>query len=355
MAPQSPPPFPAPLGVDFTAGARPDAALTGIEQADRLGIDRALFSETAHDPFQLLALASGRTTRIELATGVAIAFARTPMTLAHSAWDLQRYSGGRAVIGLGSQVKPHITRRYAMPWDRPAARMREFVSATRAVWHSWQTGQRLAFRGDFYTHTLMTPFFDPGPLDHGAPRLLIAGVGPLMSRVAGEVGDGLVCHPLNSPSYLAERLLPGVLEARADSEAAGAAWTAGRPFEVSVSVLTATGRTEEELAASVTAVRERIAFYASTPAYRAVLDHHGWGALHDELHTLSMRGRWQEMGRLVDDDVLHTFAAVGDPAEAGRRIADRYTGIVSRVSVSLPDDADPADAFDVLAAIRSAA
>ena len=345
---------PTPLRLDVTYGGRPEEAVAGVEEAERRGVDRALVSETAHDPFQQLAVAASRTSRIELGTGVAIAFSRTPMTLAHSAWDLQRSSGGRAVIGLGSQVGPHITRRYGMPWSSPAARMREFVTATRAIWRSWQTGDRLSFRGDFYTHTLMTPVFDPGPLPQGAPRVLVAAVGPLMAEVAGEVADGILCHPLNSAAYLADRLLPRVHRARGGTEAeAGASGLTPRPFEVAGSVLTATGRTEEELAASVAGIRERIAFYASTPSYRAVLEHHGWGDLHEELHRMSTRGRWQEMGPLVDDEVLDTFAVVGEPAEVARKIGERYRGVLTRASLSLAKDADPAVTYDVLEALRS--
>jgi probable F420-dependent oxidoreductase len=343
-----------PLRLDVTFGGRPEEAVAGIEEAERRGVDRALVSETAHDPFQQLAVAASRTPRIELGTGVAIAFSRTPMTLAHSAWDLQRGSGGRAVIGLGSQVAPHITRRYGMPWSSPAARMREFVGATRAIWQSWQTGDRLSFRGDFYTHTLMTPMFDPGPLPQGPPRVLVAAVGPLMAQVAGEVGDGVICHPLTSAAYLTDRLLPHVRRARDEAEAkADASGLTLRPFEVAGSVLTATGRTEEELAASVAGIRERIAFYASTPSYRPVLEHHGWGGLHEELHRLSVRGRWQEMGPLVDDEVLDAFAVVGEPAEVARTIGARYRAVLTRVSVSLPGDADPAVAFDVLEHLRA--
>ncbi|MFD0561738.1 TIGR03617 family F420-dependent LLM class oxidoreductase [Kitasatospora saccharophila] len=286
---------------------------------------------------------------MQLATGVAIAFARTPMTLAHSAWDLQRLSGGRAAIGLGSQVRPHITRRYGMPWSRPAARMREFAAATRAVWHSWQTGERLDFRGDFYTHTLMTPMFDPGPLSHGAPPLRLAAVGPRMTSVAGEIGDGLICHPFTTPRYLREVTLPTVRAARARVEAAGEPWTV-RPFEVSGTAMVVTGRTEEQLAANARTVRERIAFYGSTPAYRPVLEQHGWGALHEELHMLSQEGRWQEMGRRIDDEVLGAFAVVGEPEAAGRAVRERFAGLVDRITVSLPYDADDELALDVLGA-----
>lgn len=342
-----------PLKVDVSVGAgRPEDTADHAARAEERGADAVLVAETSHDPFMRLVPAALRTSRVQLGTGVAIAFARTPMTLAHSAYDLQRYSGGRAVIGLGSQIKPHITRRYGMPWSRPAARMREYVLAVREIWHSWQTGDKLDFRGDFYTHTLMTPMFTPEPLPHDAPPLWLAGVGPLMIRTAGEVADGLICHPLTSPAYLRDAVLPTVRAARVGAEADKAPWT-DRTFDVTASVMVVTGRTEEELAASATATRERIAFYASTPAYLPVLELHGWQARHEELNTLSKQGRWQEMGRLVDDDVLNTFAVVGEPAEAGRALRARYAGLLTRVTVSLVHEASDGLALDVLDGVRS--
>ncbi|MEV4335369.1 TIGR03617 family F420-dependent LLM class oxidoreductase [Streptomyces sp. NPDC049597] len=342
---------PSPLRLDVLAPGRPERVLAAAREAERRGLDRLVVAETAHNPFIQLARAAEHTTSIELATGVAIAFARTPMTLAYEAWGLHEASGGRAVIGLGSQVKPHIVRRFGMPWDRPAARMREYVQAVRAIWNSWQTGERLVFRGDFYTHTLMTPAFSPGPLPEGAPRILLAGVGPLMTATAGAVADGFISHPFTSVEYLTRQVLPGVRKARAEAEDGGAQWTA-RPFEAVGSVLTATGRTEEELHANHLAVRERVAFYASTPAYRPVMEAHGWTDLHEELHRLSVRGRWKEMGELIDDDVYRTFAVSGEPEEVAREIHRRYAGVVDRLCVSGPDDADPALTADVLTAVR---
>jgi len=340
------------LRLEAVGTGGPAAILAGAEAAERRGIERFSMSETAYNPFVQLARAADRTRRIELATGVAIAFARTPMALAYEAWGLHEASGGRAVVGLGSQVKPHIVRRFGMPWDRPAARMREYVAAVRAIWHSWQTGERLAFRGDFYAHTLMTPVFSPGPVPQGPPPILLAGVGPLMTRTAGAVADGFISHPFTTVEYLTGTVLPGVRAARAEAEAAGDPWTA-RPFEVVGSVLTATGRTEEELSAQRTAVRERIAFYASTPAYRGVLETHGWGALHDELHPLSVRGRWREMGELIDDEVFDAFAVAGEPAEVAREIHRRFAGVLTRLSVSGPEGADPELVLDVLGEIRA--
>jgi probable F420-dependent oxidoreductase len=233
-----------------------------------------------------------------------------------------------------------------MPWSQPAARMKEFASALRAIWHSWQTGERLRFRGDFYTRTLMAPMFDPGPLPSGPPRIWLAGVGPMMTAVAGEVADGLICHALTSADYLRRVTLPAVHKAR---EAAG---RAAQPFDVVCNALVATGRTEEEYAAALTATRERIAFYTSTPAYRAVLDLHGWGGLQEELHRLSVRGRWEEMGRLIDDDVLDAFALHGEPEAVGRAVRERFVGLCTRVTVSLSHDADDTLALDVLGGAR---
>ncbi|GAA1985269.1 TIGR03617 family F420-dependent LLM class oxidoreductase [Kitasatospora viridis] len=340
------------LRLDVTATGRPTGAPELAAAAEHRGLDRFSMSETTHDPFLQLVRVADRTERIELATGVAIAFARTPMALAYQAWGLHELSGGRAVLGLGSQVKPHVVRRFGMPWDRPAARMREYVAAVRAIWHSWQTGERLSFRGDFYTHTLMTPAFAPGPVPQGTPPILLAGVGPLMTEAAGAVADGLICHPFGSVAYLTERVLPRVRAARAGAEVAGAAWTR-RPFEVVGNVLTATGRTEEELAANRRGVAERIAFYASTPAYRAVLDAHGWGELHEQLHRMSVRGRWAEMGDLIDDQVFDAFAVAGEPAAVARELHRRYAGVVDRLSVTGPEAADPAPLLDVLAEVRA--
>ncbi|GHG28539.1 TIGR03617 family F420-dependent LLM class oxidoreductase [Streptomyces zaomyceticus] len=340
------------LRLDVSAPAHPGRILAAARDAESRGMDRLTVAETSHNPFLPLARAADQTSRIELATGVAIAFARTPMTLAYEAWGLHEASGGRAVIGLGSQVKPHIQRRFGMPWDRPAARMREYVHAVRAIWNSWQTGERLTFRGDFYTHTLMTPVFAPDPVPGGVPRILLAGVGPLMTATAGAVADGFLSHPFTSVEYLTRKVLPGVREARAKAEAADEAWTA-RPFEVVGNVLTATGRTEEELRANHVAVRERVAFYASTPAYRPVMETHGWSALHEELHRLSVRGRWTEMGELIDDEVYATFAVSGEPDAVARDIHRRYADVVDRLSVSGAPDADPALMTNVLTAIRA--
>ncbi|MFJ1757798.1 TIGR03617 family F420-dependent LLM class oxidoreductase [Kitasatospora sp. NPDC088134] len=338
------------MRIDLAAPPRPATAPGLAREAEERGADRFVLAETSHNPFLQLARAADRTARIELGTGVAVALARTPMALAYEAWGLHESSGGRAAIGLGTQIKPHVVRRYGMPWDRPAARMRDYVAAVRAIWHSWQSGERLAHRGEFYRHTLMTPVFAPDPLPSGPPPILLAGVGPLMTATAGAVADGFLAHPFGSPRHLAAYVLPTVRAARATAEAEQAPWTA-RPFEVVANVLVATGRDEQEYAANLRLVRERLAFYASTPAYRPVLETHGWAALQDELHPLSLRGRWQEMGALIDDTVLRTFAVAAEPAEAARELRARYGELADRLCIGGPDEADPAPLLDVVAAL----
>ncbi|SDH23032.1 probable F420-dependent oxidoreductase, MSMEG_2256 family [Lentzea fradiae] len=302
--------------VDYT----PADAATLAKSAEDRGYDGFWLAETKHDPFLALAGAAAATGRIELGTAIAVAFARNPMTVAVTANDLRLLTGGRFNLGLGSQVEAHITKRFAMPWSRPAARMREFVLAVRAIWHAWETGERLAFRGEFYTHTVMTPFFDPGPNPHGTAPIYLAGVGERMTEVAGEVADGFLCHNFTTERYLREVTLPALERGRAK---------AGKTlegFEISGPVFTATN--DEEIAD----VRRQIAFYGSTPAYRPVLDLHGWGELHEDLHRLSRRQRWAEMTELVSDEVLHEFCVVGTPETVTGGLMDRYGDVVTRIS-----------------------
>ena len=318
------------------------AAARAIEQRGRVG---GLFvAEARHDPFLSLTLAASATTRLQLGTSIAIAFARTPMSMAYSAYDLHRIAEGRTILGLGTQIEPHIKYRYGMPWSAPAARMTEYVAALRAIWHSWETGATLDFRGDFYTHTLMPPLFRPDPLGHPAPPIWLAGVGKKMISTAGAVADGLIGHPLISQSYLRDVVSPIVHAGRS------AAGRDGAPFTFATMAMVATGRTEESLREAVAGTRRQIGFYASTPAYRPVLDHHGWGDLHDEAHALSKQGRWSELGDLVDDDVLTTFAVVGDVEVVGRALRERFGGLAERVTLSIPYDADDQLGPDIAAA-----
>jgi probable F420-dependent oxidoreductase len=331
--------------VKVDVGLRSDLA-RAAEVAPALedaGWDGLWAAETAHDPFLPLAVAATRTSRVALGTSIAVAFARTPMVLAYPAWDLHRASGGRFHLGLGSQVRQHIERRFDMPWSRPAARMREYVLALRAIWASWQEGTPLSFEGEFYRHTLMPPAFSGGPLETPPPKVFLAAVGPVMSAVAGEVADGLLAHRFGTRRYVEETVLPaaerGLAAAGRDRTAFELKWT---PFVV-------TGRDTAGFADSDRRARERIAFYASTPAYKPVLDLHGWGELQRELQLMSRAGQWERMGELIDDEVLAEFAVVAEPGDLPAALAQRVRGLVDRVTVPV-DDLDA----ETTAAVRDA-
>jgi probable F420-dependent oxidoreductase len=301
---------------------------------ESLGYDGAFTFEGPHDPFLPLLLAAEHTERLELSTAIAVAFARSPMTLAQTAYDLQIVASGRFALGLGSQIKPHIEKRFSMPWSKPAERMREMVQAIRAIWSSWHEGTPLRFEGEFYRHTLMTPFFNPGPNPHGLPLLWLAGVGPAMTEVAGEVADGFMVHPFSTAQFLAEVTIPALERgfAKAARDRTG--------FEISFPLMVVIGDTDEELAAAGRDLRARLAFYGSTPAYRRVLELHGLGDLQPELNRLSKEGRWPEMSALIDDDVVDLFSVRGTPEQIGPRVIERYGGLVDRVSVNPPAGID---------------
>lgn len=295
--------------------------------AEDAGDDGWFTAETSQDPFITVAVAAQATERIAVGTGIAVAFARTPMDVAYSANDLQRLSGGRFVLGLGSQIRPHVTRRFSMPWSRPAARMREFVLALRAIWAAWDEGSDLDVRGEFYEHTLMPPFFSPGPNPHGPPPVLLAAVGPLMTAVAGEVADAVLAHAFTTGTYLREVTLPAL------AEGAARAGRARDDVGVAMGLFVVSGYDREERAASEAFVKGQLAFYASTPAYRPVLERHGWGELGEELTRRSKAGEWGRMPELIDDGMLDAFAVVGAPDELAGRILDRYGDVVDRVSL----------------------
>ena len=316
--------------VDGGMGFDPADAVGAAMRAEEDGFDGVWCPETAHDPFLALALAAERTERVQLGTGIAVAFARSPMTTAVVANDLQRMSQGRFLLGLGSQIKPHIEKRYSMPWSHPAARMREYVLALRAIWSAWQDGTRLAFRGEFYRHTLMTPMFSQAPHPYGPPPVLLAAVGPKMTEVAGEVADGLLVHGFTTERYLRQVTLPALRRGFA------AGGRSGEGFAVSYPGMVVTGGSEADMEQAARAVRAQLAFYGSTPAYKPVLDLHGWGELHGELNRLSKQGRWDEMGDLIDDEVLTTFAVVGSPEEVPALVHQRFGDLVTRFSFSTP-------------------
>ncbi len=322
--------------------------IAGAAQAqEKAGYDGAWVAETSRDPFLPLALAAEHTSTLEIGTSIAVAFARNPMTTAVSANDLQRYSQGRFILGLGSQIKPHITKRFSMEWSKPAARMREFVLAMRAIWDCWNLGTPLEFRGDFYTHTLMTPFFNPGPNQFGQPKVLLAGVGERMTEVAGEVCDGFFAHAFTTERYLKEVSLPALQRGMDKSSRTRA------DFQVSLPVFLVTGRNEEEFEKAAAGTRQQIAFYGSTPAYRPVLELHGWGDLQTELNTLSKRGAWEEMGRLLDEDILAAFAVVGEPKDIPAQIRERFEGVVDRVSFYLPYESDHGELTGLISELKA--
>jgi probable F420-dependent oxidoreductase len=324
-----------------------DAAGMAAAEAESWGYDGWWAVETQVDAFLSAAIAAERTDRVEIGTGIAVAFARNPMTVAVQANDLQALSGGRFVLGLGSQIKPHITRRYSMEWSHPAARMREFVLAIRAIWSAWETGEQLDFRGEFYTHTLMTPFFNPGPNPHGNPKIVLAGVGPLMTEAAGEVADGFLCHGFSTERYVREVTIPALQRGR---EKAG---RSADGFEISAPAFVVTGDTDAQIADGIAAVKQQIGFYGSTPAYRPVLELHGWQDLHDELNQLTKRGAWDQLADAIDDDVVSAFAVVGTAEEAIAELARRYGDLATRVTLRVPEGYDR-DRWDgLLSALRA--
>ena len=318
-------------------------------EAEEAGYSGAWTAETAHDPFLPLALAAEHTSTMEIGTSIAVAFARNPMLLANLGWDLQAFSKGRFILGLGSQIKPHIEKRFSMEWSHPAARMREMIMAIRAIWDTWENGTKLDFRGDFYKHTLMTPFFTPDRAElagFGTPKIYLAGVGEKMTEVCGEVCDGFICHGFTTEKYLREVTIPALERGRAK---------AGKTlegFDIVGPSFVVSGTNDEELAAAAAGTRQQIAFYGSTPAYKGVLDIHGWGGLQDELNTLSKQGKWVEMGNLITDDILNTFAVVGEPETIAPELHRRYGDVISRISFYAPYKADPARWKPVIEAIK---
>jgi probable F420-dependent oxidoreductase len=335
------------MKVDGGLGFGPGGVSGAARAAEEAGYDGLWTAETSHDPFLPLLDASRETARVELGTGIAVAFARSPMTTAVTANDLQTASNGRFILGLGSQIKPHITKRFSMPWSSPAARMREYIMAMRAVWDCWNNGTKLDFQGDFYTHTLMTPFFDPGPNEFGAPKVFLAGVGPRMTEVAGETCDGFLCHGFTTEQYLREVTLPALETGLAKSGRTFA------DFEISGPAFVATGADDESMEKSIAGVKGQISFYGSTPAYRPVLELGGWGGLQDELNVLSKQGRWKEMGELVPDDLLHAMAVVAEPADVAPELQRRFGDVVDRISFYAPYETDGDTWLPVIAALRA--
>lgn len=334
------------MKVDAGIGHQLDRIPDAVRAAEAAGYDGVRAAEMNHDPFFPLLLAAEHSERLDISTSIAVAFARSPMILANIGHDLNAYSRGRFTLGLGSQIKPHITKRFSMPWGAPAPQMRELVLAMRAIWANWYDEAPLQFVGKYYQHTLMTPAFTPENRDYGPPRVILAAVGPQMTEVAGEVADGMIIHPFSTLPYIESVTLPAIERGLA---------RAGRrreDFEISYSNFVVTGRDEAEFEASRKAARERIAFYGSTPAYQGVLESIGVGALQGELNTMSKQGRWKEMGTLITDDTLDAFAVVGEPGEIAPEMLRRYGSFTDRTSASFPvsDDAQRGSIIEALRA-----
>ncbi len=321
------------MKVDYTfPPSWPQAAPPAATWARERGFDGFLTADTSHDPFLPIAAAAAAVTDMDYLTGIAVAFARSPMVTAMTAWDLSVQTGGRFLLGLGTQIKAHITRRFSMEWSSPGPRMREYIAAVRAVWNTWQTGDPLKFAGDFYQLTLMTPFFNPGPTEYGSVPVYIAGVGPYMAHLAGEVCDGYHVHPFHTITYLQEVTLPAM---RAGAEAAGRSLD---DVDLVSSVFVVTGRDEAEMAAMRQSVKQQIAFYASTPAYKGVLDTHGW-EVQEPLNALSKRGEWTAMADVITDEIVEEVAVVAPLDELGSAVKERYGGILGRMSYYMLGDA----------------
>jgi probable F420-dependent oxidoreductase len=299
-------------------------------KVEALGFDCLWSAETQHDPFLPLAAAATVTSRIRLGTSIAVAFPRSPMILAHTAWDLAKASDGRFILGLGSQVKGHNERRFSVKWEAPAPRMREVVLALRAIWDCWQNRTKLNFKGRFYRFDLMTPFFDPGPIEHPRVPVYIAGVNQHMCRVAGEVCEGLHVHPFNSPKYLREYVQPAV------NEGLKAAGKPREDFTYATSSFVVIGDTEAERAPQRLAVKQQIAFYASTRTYEPVLAAHGWQDLAPQLHRKSIEGDWKGMADLITDEMLDTYAVTGTTDTIAARLTERYSGLLDRTAFYQP-------------------
>lgn len=324
------------MKVDAEIGVASPADAAGLaRKAEEFGFDCLWVNETKHDPFIQLALASTTTTKIMLGTSVALAFTRSPTTLAYTAWGLQSASRGRMMLGLGSQVKGHIERRFGMKWEAPAPKMKDTVMALRAVWDSWQKNARLDFQGRFFRLDLMTPFFNPGPIENPGIPVYLAGVNPGMCGVVGEVADGLHVHPLHTIRYLREVIQPAL---------ANGALKANRKRDevaVAVSVFAAVGRGRQEIENVRGLLREQIAFYASTRSYRRVMELHGWGDVCDRLHALSTRGDWRKMTEEVGDEMMREFVVEGTWDEMGSMLRKRYAGLADRIRLYVPFDGDP--------------
>jgi probable F420-dependent oxidoreductase len=324
------------------------AVADDARRAEALGYDGVITEETKDDPYIVMALAAQATRRVALATAVAVAFPRSPTVTALSAWTLQRLSGGRFTLGLGSQVKGHIERRYGMAWSAPGPWLREYVLALRAIWECWQCGDKLDFHGEHYQLSLMVPLFAPPPIEHPHIPVELAAVNPYMCQVAGEVADGIRAHPIATPRYIAEAMLPAARKgaAKAGRDLAG--------FTMCAMPLVATAPDRAGLAERIRDVRARVAFYASTPAYVAAFDSEGYGEIARQLQGLARAQRWEEMPGLVGDAMLDAYAVIGTYDEIAAKLRARYGGLATALEFAIPlaGAADEARLRALLAELR---
>ncbi|WP_068637387.1 TIGR03617 family F420-dependent LLM class oxidoreductase [Thauera butanivorans] len=324
----------------------PRRARTIYKELEDIGYDGGFSFEAKHDPFLSLAVAAEHTSTLRLGTAIAVAFARNPMNLANLGHDMQSISGGRFVLGLGSQVKPHIEKRFSSVWSHPAERMAEIVRAIKAIWDCWEGRAPLRFEGRFYHHTIMIPAFDPGPNPYGPPPIFTGGFGPRMTAVAGETADGFIAHPFNTRRSLLENTLPALQDGLLRSG------RTRRDIEVMCATLVVTADTEEAFAASRLAARKQLAFYGSTPAYVPTLACHGWNEVHTELNRLSKQGRWDDMTAVIDDAILDEIAVVGERHEIPGKLRARLDGIADSVSITHNRCPDPRHWADVVQAMK---
>jgi probable F420-dependent oxidoreductase len=337
------------MKVHLQVDGSPQRVSDHAREIDKLGADGLFTFEGQHDVFFPLVVAA-QDTHLQLMTNVAIAGPRSPLHLAHAAYDLQIYSGGRFRLGLGSQVRAHIEKRYGGQWSRPADRMAETVAAVKAIFAAWEGESPLAFRGEYFTHTLMPPNFDPGPNPFGPPPVLLGALGPVMTRKAAEVADGLLVMPFNSARHLTERTVPAMVEGLRRSNR-----TAER-FQVVVQVMVAVGRTEADVAAAVDGVATLIAFYGSTPAYLPVLEVEGWSDIQPQLNQLSKVGEFRQMRALISDGMVRTLGVVGTPEQCADQICDRFGSYAAEVCCYFPGYTPrSADIADLVAALHAAA
>lgn len=303
------------------------------EEAKRLaaiGYDGVYSLEGSWDPFFPLALASEHAPELDIATGIAVAFPRNPSHIAYQAWDLQTFSKGKFSLGIGSQIKAHIEKRFGVEFSPPAARMREYILAVKAFFDCWQNGSKLNFEGKFYRHTLMTPMFNPGPNEYGVPPIMLGALGPKMTEVAGEVADGLIVHPFNSMPFLEEKALPAV---KLGLEKSGRSMD---DFCLQVNAIIITGETEEQYQAAEKSVKDLLGFYASTPAYAPPMAAVGLGDLQPKMNALSKQGKWDELADHVDDHFVDAFCTRGKPEEIAGKLKQKYGAYADRLAIYAP-------------------